>query len=252
MRLSAIFIRLVAFALAGYISYAAAQTTVTVVEERSVEGVQRTLDNRGYEWASVLGDGLQVIIEGEAPTEAERFRAISASAAIVDASRVIDNMSVAASMQIVAPTFAVEILRNDTGVSLIGLIPASTDRETLTARIRNSAGGQPVADFLEIADYPTPDTWPDALNYSLRALQMLPRSKISVTEDQVTINAISDSPAEKHRLETALGRNTPPDIHISFEISAPRPVISPFTVRFGIDEDGAMFDACAADTAGCR
>lgn len=249
MRISAIFIRLIVFAVAGYISYVAAGTTVTEVEERSVEGVQNTLDIRGYAWASVLGDGLQVIIEGEAPTETERFRAISASGAIVDAARVIDNMSVAASLQIVAPKFAVEILRNDTGVSLIGLIPASTDRETLTARIRNIADGQPVADFLEIADYPTPETWTDALNYSLRALQMLPRSKISVGADYVNVNAISDSPEEKHRLEIALGRNTPPDINITFEISAPRPVISPFTVRFGIDDGGAMFDACAADTS---
>jgi OOP family OmpA-OmpF porin len=248
MRLSAIFIRLIVFAIAGYISYVAADTTVTVVEERSVEGVQNTLDSRGYEWASVGGDGLMVILQGVAPSEAERFRAISASGAIVDAARVIDSMSVAASAQIIAPSFAIEILRNDSGVSLIGLIPATTDRETLAARIRNIAGGLPVVDLLEAADYPTPDTWRPALNYSLRALQMLPRSKISVSADRVVVNAISDSPEEKHRLETALGRNTPPGIDLVIDISAPRPVISPFTVRFGIDRDGAMFDACAADT----
>jgi OOP family OmpA-OmpF porin len=249
MRLSAIFTRLIVFAVAGYISYVAAEATVTEVEERSVEGVHDLLDLRGYEWATVLGDGLQVIIEGEAPTEAERFRAISASGAIVDAARVIDNMSVAASKQIVAPTFAIEILRNDSGVSLIGLIPATTDRETLASRIRNIADGLPVVDLLEVADYPTPETWRPALNYSLRALQMLPRSKISIDADRVIVNAISDSPAEKHRLETALGRNTPSNIDLTIDISAPRPVISPFTVRFGIDEDGPMFDACAADTS---
>ncbi|MCG3269366.1 OmpA family protein [Yoonia sp. I 8.24] len=249
MRLSAIFIRLIVFAIAGYVAYVAADFTVTAVEERSVEGVQVTLEDRGYGWATVQGDGLQVILEGVAPTEAERFRAISASGAIVDAARVIDNMSVAASEQVVAPTFAIEILRNDSGVSLIGLIPATTDRETLTARIRNIADGLPVVDLLEAADYPTPDTWRPALNYSLRALQMLPRSKISIDADRVIVNAISDSPEEKHRLEIALGRNTPPDIDLIIDISAPRPVISPFTVRFGIDRDGPMFDACAADTS---
>ncbi|SFR58903.1 OmpA-OmpF porin, OOP family [Yoonia tamlensis] len=248
MRLSAIFIRLVAFAIAGLVCFGAARTTVSEVEQRSVAGVQNTLEIRGYEWATVLGDGLQVIIEGQAPTEAERFRAISAAGAIVDAARVIDNMSVVASRRVVAPTFAIEILRNDSGVSLIGLIPATTDRETLAARIRNIAAGLPVVDLLEVADYPTPDTWRPALNYSLRALQMLPRSKISVDADRVIISAISDSPEEKHRLEVALWRNTPPEIDLTINISAPRPVISPFTVRFGIDEDGPMFDACAADT----
>ncbi len=57
----------------------------------------------------MLGDGLQVIIEGEAPTEADRFRAMSIAGGIVDASRVIDNMRVADTAGIAAPDFAIEI-----------------------------------------------------------------------------------------------------------------------------------------------
>ncbi|KJZ18033.1 OmpA family protein [Loktanella sp. S4079] len=249
MRLSAVFIRIAAFAIAGMASIGAARTTVSVVEERSVAGVQETLINQGYLWASVLGDGLQVIIEGQAPTEAVRFRAISAAGGVVDASRVIDNMSVTDSEKIAAPEFAIEILRNDSGVSLIGLIPVSTDREALADQIRDIADGQPVTDLLEVADYPTPEHWRQSLNYGFRALEMLPRSKISVNADRVIVNAISDSPEEKHRLETSLARNMPSDVEVSIDISAPRPVISPFTVRFGIDDDGPMFDACAADTS---
>ena len=115
MRLSALFIRLIVFAAAGFLSVAAARTTVSVVEERSVMAVQETLVDQGYEWAAVLGDGLQVILEGEAPTEAVRFRAISAAGGMVDASRVIDNLSVADSAVIQPPQFAIEILRNDAG-----------------------------------------------------------------------------------------------------------------------------------------
>ena len=226
----------------------AARATVAVVEDRSVVSVRETLIDRGYDWASVLGDGLQVILEGEAPTEATRFRAISAAGGIVDASRVIDNMGVAESGNIAAPDFAIEILRNDSGVSLIGLIPADTDREALADRIGDIAKGQSVTDLLETADYPVPDTWRDALTYSLRALEMLPRSKISVAADRVSINAISDSAADKARLETALARSTPDDVRLAIAITAPRPVISPFTTRFSKDADGVRFDACAADS----
>lgn len=249
MRLSAIFIRLAVFALAGLMSFVAARATVNVVEERSVEAVQETLAEQGHSWASVLGDGLQVILEGQAPTEAMRFRAISASGAMVDASRVIDNMSVTDSEKIAPPEFAIEILRNDTGVSLIGLIPASTDRDALAVQIQDIADGKPVTDLLDVADYPTPETWRPALNYALRALEMLPRSKISVHADRVVVNAISDSPEEKFRLETSLSRRPPTGVALSIDISAPRPVIAPFTTRFSIDEDGAYFDACAADTS---
>ena len=248
MRLSALFLRIGVFICAALISAMAAHSTVAFVQDRSVVAVRETLIDRGYDWASVIGDGLQVIVEGEAPTEASRFRAISASGSIVDASRVIDNMSVAESGNIAAPKFAIEILRNDSGVSLIGLIPADTDRDRLAARITDIANGQSVTDLLESADYPVPNTWPAALNYSLRALEMLPRSKISVGAERVAINAISDSAADKDRLETALARNTPDGVRLAVSISAPRPVISPFTARFTKDTDGVRFDACAADS----
>lgn len=248
MRLSALFLRLGVFVFAAVIALIGARAAVSVVETRSVVAVREALVDRGYEWASVLGDGLQVILEGQAPTEASRFRAISAAGRIVDASRVIDNMSIADSDSLVAPDFAIEILRNDSGVSLIGLIPAQSDREALNERIADIAKGQAITDLLETADYPIPDTWPDALDYSLRALDMLPRSKISVSAKRVSINAISDSASEKARLETTLARNTPSGVRLAVQITAPRPVVSPFITRFSLTEDGMKFDACAADS----
>ncbi|MGJ8621999.1 MAG: OmpA family protein [Yoonia sp.] len=248
MRLSALFTRLAVFAAAGGVSYYAALYLVAEVEERSVIAVQETLLDEGHDWATVLGDGLQVILEGDAPTEALRFRAISAAGGQVDASRVIDNLRVTDSIQIAAPEFGIEILRNNTGVSLIGLIPASTDRDALAARIKRIADGAPVADLLEVGDYPEPENWGDAVNYSLRALDMLTKAKISVSAERVEVTALSDSAEEKRRLETALARNTPDGIRLAVAISAPRPVISPFTTRFILDEDGPRFDACTADT----
>ncbi len=248
MRLSAVFLRLGVFVFAALIAVIGARAAVSVVETRSVVAVRETLVDRGYEWASVLGDGLQVILEGQAPTEATRFRAISTAGRIVDASRVIDNMSVAEADSLIAPDFKIEILRNDSGVSLIGLIPADSDRERLNDRIAEIAKGQTVTDLLETADYPVPATWREALNYSMRALDLLPRSKISVGAEHVSINAISDSAAEKARLEAELARNMPQGVKLAVQISAPRPVVSPYITRFSLSEDGARFDACAADT----
>lgn len=248
MRLSALLYRFGVFIVAALLAVIAARAAVSIVESRSVVAVQEDLIDRNYEWASVIGDGLQIIIEGEAPSEATRFRAISAAGRIVDASRVIDSMTVTDSGGIAAPEFAMEILRNDSGVSLIGLIPEATDRDDLTSRIAQSADGQPVTDLLESADYPPPESWPSAVDYALRALELLPRSKISVTARRVSVDAISDSEGEQRRLETQLARNTPANVTLAVSISAPRPVISPFTTRFILDEQGARFVACAVDS----
>ena len=249
MRISSALVGLLAFVLAGVLCVFAAGAAVSVVETRSVDAVRAALLDQDNTWASVIGDGLQVIIEGQAPTEVARFRAMSIAGAIVDASRVIDNMSVKPTAGIIAPTFSVEILRNDSGVSLIGLIPASADRAAINTDIAAIAGGDPVTDLLDVADYPMPPNWRMSMSFALRALAQLPRSKISVTAGHVVILAITDSEAQRRRLETELARATPAGVQVELSITAPRPVITPFTVRFIIDDRGPHFDACAADTA---
>ncbi|MEN8839681.1 MAG: OmpA family protein [Octadecabacter sp.] len=249
MRLSALFIRLGVFCLAAIVCGVAARVVVTTVETRSVQAVDLALEESGHQFASVLGDGLQVILEGEAASEAMRFRAISTAGSMVDASRVIDNMTVADSAGIQAPEFSMEILRNDSGISIIGLIPASSDREDLTETLTEMAGeGSNFADLLETADYEVPLGWEPAVEFGLRALRRLPRSKISVRAGRVSVEAISDSPEQKAQLEVSLRRSSPDGLLVTLDISAPRPVVSPFVTRFIIDENGARFDSCVADT----
>ena len=248
MRLKAILIPAFAFGLAGLAAGVTAQILARMIEDRSVIAVKDQLASEGHTWASVMGDGLQIIIEGEAPSEATRFRAISAVGAVVDPSRVIDVMTVAATEEMAPPTFAVEILRNDGGVSLSGLVPLSTDRDALIASIRDHVGDQPIADLLEHADYPAPAGWAEAMGYAVEALGQLPRSKISVGAAQVDVIAITDSEDQQRTLESALTEAAPEDITLDLSLSAPRPVITPFTVRYVLDDSGPHFDACAADT----
>ena len=247
MRLSATILSVIAFLVAGVVAGLAARVAVATVEERSVSAVQDEIRRDGQDWARVLGDGLQVIIEGEAPSEAARFRTMSLAGGIVDASRVIDNIHVAEPAAIAPPDFAIEILRNDSGVSLIGLIPAATDRAALSAGIARIAGGAPVTDLLQTADYPVRPSWRASLDFGLDALERLPRSKISVRDGEVAVTAISDSLAAQRRVESELARRVPDGVRLTLNVTAPRPVISPFTIRFTIDERGPRFDACSAD-----
>jgi OOP family OmpA-OmpF porin len=237
-----------AFLVAGGLSAMAAQTVVRTLEERSVEAVEAQLQRQGYGWASVLGDGLQVVIEGEAPSESARFDAISAASRAVDGARVIDNMRVADTQEIAPPDFALTILRNDGGLSVIGLVPAETPRDDLAADLAQAAPGQDIADLLQTADYPVPDGWEPALAYALNALELLPRAKISVAAGHVTIEAISDSPEEQRRLESELARMAPEEVRLGLAISAPRPVIAPFTLRASLEDGRLAFDACSADS----
>jgi OOP family OmpA-OmpF porin len=144
------------------------------------------------------------------------------------------------------------MLRNDDGISLIDLLPGLERDKTLAADVAALAGGAEVSDMLETADYVAPEGWNAALAYGLEALRLLPRSKISIAADQVSITAISASMDEKRKLEAELARRKPDGLAVKIEISAPRPVLTPFTLRFVHDDAGARFDACSADTARAR
>lgn len=252
MRLSSLFIVAGTFAAAGAASLLAAYFSAQLVESASKSGVLSELDGDGLTWAEVDTNGLQVFLIGTAPDEAARFQALSAAGRVVDASRVIDQMLVVEAADMAPPRFSIEILRNDAGISVIGLVPTSTDREELIGNFRDIAGAAEVSDLLESADFPAPDGWDDALRYATSALRDLPRSKVSVAADLVEIKAMTDSAEARTRLETTLTRRKPASLRLSLDVSAPRPVITPFTLRFLIDGQGARFDACSADTEESR
>ncbi len=239
------------FLVSAGLSLLAASFAVTKVEEASEFAVRRALDLKGHDWAEVESDGLRVVLTGTAVDEATRFNALTAAGTEVDTSRVIDEMQVEATGQLAPPRFSAEILRNDSGISVIGLIPASQDRNALMAKLRKLDGGK-VSDLMETADYPKPKGWEEALDYAVEALSKLPRAKISASPGLVKITAIADSQQEKENLEQNLTRAAPPSLRIGLSISAPRPVITPFTLRYLIDETGGTFDACSAQDEDAR
>lgn len=241
-----------AFVIALIVSAFIAGGSATVIEKRSRSEVRVALETAGHSWVNVEADGLQVIILGTAPSEAERFRAMSLAATVVEATRVIDATDVAQTEALAPPAFSLEILRNDDGISLIGLVPAQTDRESLLSELTGLAADGQVTDMLETADYPVPPDWQTAFDYGVTTLRSLPRSKISIEAGAVSVTAITDSPAEKARVETSLVRRKTGDLKLTYDISAPRPVITPFTLRFLINDEGARFDACSADTERSR
>ena len=252
MRLSSLLILATTFASAAGLSLIVAGFAATAVEQGTEIAVRRALDTSGFSWTEVAADGLQVELSGQAPDEADRFAAISLVGGVVDAARVIDKMEVKPSDGIAPPRFSTEILRNDAGISIIGLIPNSSNHKRVLNTLRDLDENLPVTDFLETADYRAPKDWDAALTFGLKALALLPRSKISVQAGMVQVTAISDSPEAKAALEKQLNFLLPANVQAEIDIAAPRPVISPFILRFVLDENGGRFDACSAENTQAR
>jgi OmpA-OmpF porin, OOP family len=252
-KLSSTTLAVLAFLLAGALMLSVAYGAARVIESRTLKVVTARLAEAGVDWITVATDGLRVQLTGTAPDEADRFRAVNMVGSLIDASRIRDGLDVAPTTGIEAPKFSVQMLRTDDGIQLIGLMPevpgeGGLDEAALTEAAAALAPGTELPDMLETAGYPAPETWNAALAFGLEALKRLPQSKISVAADVVEVTAISDSEAAKRRIEGELRAATPEGVQLVLDISAPRPVITPFTLRFVVDAEGAKFDSCSADT----
>ncbi|OYU38440.1 MAG: hypothetical protein CFE33_15775 [Pseudorhodobacter sp. PARRP1] len=237
-----------AFVAAGLVSVLVAWGAAVLVENISARAVKSMLLTEGITFASVAPDGLQIHLSGTAPNEAMRYKVVNMVGGLIDSSRIRDRLEVTPVKAIEAPRFSVEMLRNDDGIQLIGLLPESDTLQGIKDAAQALNPDTPLADMLETAAYPAPTGWDAALKYGLDALTMLPRSKISVAADQVAITAIAKSEAEKRAFTAQLNSAKPEGLVVTMEISAPRPVLTPFTLRFVKDGEGARFDACSADT----
>ena len=237
-----------AYALALFLFFIVAWAASLVIETRSSSAVTSGLLAEGYTWAIVESDGLQVILTGTAPNEAARFRAVNLAGSLVESTRLRDQFEVTPAAVTQAPRFSIEMLRNEDGIQLIGLLPEGTDRDSLTAAAAALVEPNGLSDMLETAAYPAPDTWTRAFDFGLEALKALPRAKISISADQVAVTAIARSDQEKRDYESILAALRPDGVPMSVDITAPRPVLTPFTLRFVKDEGGARFDACSADS----
>ena len=238
----------IAFIVAALLSALIALGASVVIEKRTSAAITSRLMTEGYTWAEVATDGLQVTLTGTAPNEAARFRAMNLAGAIVESTRLVDDFAVRPARPVEAPRFSVEMLRNDDGIQVIGLLPEGDAETILMTRAKDLQPGAEVADMLETAAYPAPPGWQAAFSFGLAALELLPRSKISVAADAVTVTAIAASAAEKRKFETDLTRLRPQQLAVTVDISAPRPVLTPFTLRFVVDGQGPRFDACSADS----
>jgi OmpA-OmpF porin, OOP family len=257
LRLSPTTLALLAFLAAGAVMIGVAYAAARVIERRSDNVISARLMAENIDWVTVNANGLQVHLTGTAPNEAARFRAVNLVGSVVDASRVRDALEVTPASAIAAPRFSVEMLRNDDGIQLIGLMPedpgeGGIGEVQLADEATALSPGTEITNMLEAAAYPAPETWNAALAFGINALKRLNRSKISVSADRVEITAISDSDSEKRRLEADLRQIAPQGVTLVLNISAPRPVITPFTLRFIIDAEGARFDSCSADTDRAR
>ena len=136
MRLRAILFAVAVLAAAVWAAWEIAGRATAWFEGATAAELDGALDAAGLDWAQIATDGLKVTLSGAAPDETGRFRAHEIVRQIVPEGRITDATTVAAAAPLAPPAFALELLRNEDEISLIGLVPGDgrARRDPLGAR----------------------------------------------------------------------------------------------------------------------
>ena len=252
MRSVPIYVLAAVLTFAAALSVAAAWFSVSAIENATRKAVTGILNENGKSWVEIHSDGMQIYMTGLAPSESERSEALSLARTVIDASQVVDQMTADADFMLTPPQFSIEIMHNDTGISLIGLLPASMDSAAFREEISEAAGGVPTTDLMSQADYPEPEGWVDMMAFISKVLKRIPHVKMTIKASRAEVIAIADNLEEKRQLESELLRIVPKDAELAIKITTPKQAISPFTLRARLDDDGLAFYSCSAGTESAR
>ncbi|MFK5996868.1 MAG: OmpA family protein [Rhodobacterales bacterium] len=248
MRRTALLTAAISFVLACALAVFGATRLVESIERQTEHRLTTLLIETDQSWATVRADGYKVIVGGLAENEAQRYKTLQLIGSEINQNRVYDHTNVSQPKGLQPPKFSLEVLRNVERISLIGLVPPSTGRAYILERVRNIAAETQITDMLEQADFPAPKGWKDSVDFGLSRLKQVPRSKISITPELVKVTAVSDTPEQQQNLQKSLAMGKPKSLKLVLDVSAPRPVITPFLFRLKIVDGQAALDACSADT----
>ena len=231
------------------LSLAGGWTAVTAFEQMTKTALDAQRDTQADAWAEIEIDGLKVRLSGAAPSETDRFQFLRRVTAVIPSRRLNDQTTVDDQTGAVEPDYSLQVLRNLSDVSLIGLIPIDPDLPPIAERVSRIAPNAQMTNMLERVERAPPDTWGPALEFALSALEDLEQAKLSVRPGEVIVaGAVADQETLR-TVEARLQTRIPDGISLQMDLTAPRPVISPF--RFGArraDGGDVMVETCTVET----
>ncbi|MBP7000782.1 OmpA family protein [Amaricoccus sp.] len=210
------------------------------VEDRTRTQATTALAAAGEVWATAETDGLILRLDGAAPDEASRVRAVEIVRGVVDPRRVEDRTTLAAApTPPPAPAFALELLRTGDEVTAIGLAPAGAAPDA------GDLPGRPV-DMVERVDAPAPAGWQAALDLGLAALAALPGARVAVAPGRVEVTGLVEDDAARAAVEARLTAARPEGVALTLDVEAPRPAIAPYRFELALRDGLPELAACAA------
>ena len=248
MRVPTIFWNYFSFFSAAVMSVLVATSAINFIEKNSRDQIKKELLSAGVDWAGVETMGLQVFLIGNAPDEADRFRALSIAGNVVDAERLIDQVNIVDNSDIEPPKLKLEIIKNGKDIYVFGIVPANFNKLDLIDSLQRQIGSSgTVKDFIEYSSNKEDRNWAMAVRFGLSVLEAVDLARLEIKSSILQGEVIVENSKQKDFLKKQWRNDIPKGLRQKINIKYPRPLIIPFSFRATKGEGFLRLDACSAE-----
>ena len=206
---------------------------------------QNTLDTE-LNWLDVSVDGTKVIAHGIAPDESSRYVAIAIISSIINPKRLVDEIIVKKQIIPLEHRYFLEFSRDDSYITAIGFVPSIQYSDDLILRLESIIENAKVTNLLDSSTFQLNSAWYETVDFAIQSMKALPNSKITITNNEISVFALSAGVEDKIRIQNKLQDLDPGHFKLNLEIKAPRSLIQPFTLALTKNSNHTYLSKCSA------
>ena len=109
---------------------------VSFYEAKTLRLLKKETSDSELSWLNITIDGTSVLVDGIAPNEASRFKAITIVSSVINSALITDRIEIKKDIILPKLNYTLEFLRDDDDITLVGFVPKAVKIEELLYDLR--------------------------------------------------------------------------------------------------------------------
>ena len=218
------------------------------LQNSTIKRVNYLLEKMENSWAQVEVDGLQVTISGKALNERQRLKTIEVLETALLPSLITDRTSTQIPEYITKENLRLIIIKDNNNISLIGLVPNKSYRESIVSKISKYPNVNISVGISNDENTKVPSAWLSDLKLVADSLSLFSQGRISINSEKINITILSSNNDETKKVKQDLSLKTQFKPNFLIDIVTPKTLISPYSFEYFIDENIGAISTCSVET----
>ena len=218
------------------------------LQNSTIKRVNYLLEKMENSWAQVEVDGLQVTISGKALNERQRLKTIEVLETALLPSLITDRTSTQIPEYITKENLRLIIIKDNNNISLIGLVPNKSYRESIVSKISKYPNVNISVGISNDENTKVPSAWLSDLKLVADSLSLFSQGRISINSEKINITILSSNNDETKKVKQDLSQKTQFKPNFLVDIVTPKTLISPYSFEYFIDENIGAISTCSVET----